>query len=93
MWRSFVSPRRDAMRNPWNARRNGKIALLRWMHTHQSKSLFEAILKESLNGSAKRVRLLKKFLAHRGDFCVFTGARGVAAILEKTGCEHVKAAT
>jgi hypothetical protein len=29
----------------------------------------------------------------RGDFCAFAGARGVAAILEKTDCEHVKAAT
>jgi hypothetical protein len=26
-------------------------------------------------------------------FCAFTGTRGVAAILEKSGCEHVKAAT
>jgi hypothetical protein len=29
----------------------------------------------------------------RGDFYAFAGARGVAAILEKAGCEHVKAAT
>jgi hypothetical protein len=27
----------------------------------------------------------------RGDVCAFSGARGVAAILEKAGCEHVKA--
>jgi phosphosulfolactate phosphohydrolase-like enzyme len=26
----------------------------------------------------------------RGDVCAFSGARGVAAILEKAGCEHVK---
>jgi chromosome segregation ATPase len=25
------------------------------------------------------------------DFCAFSGARGIAAILEKAGCEHVKA--
>jgi hypothetical protein len=29
----------------------------------------------------------------RGDFCAFAGARGVVAILEKSGSEHVKAAT
>jgi hypothetical protein len=34
-----------------------------------------------------------EILSDRGDFCAFAGARGVAAILEKTGCEHVKAAT
>jgi hypothetical protein len=33
-----------------------------------------------------------EILSDRGDFCAFTGAREVAAILEKTGCEHVKAA-
>jgi hypothetical protein len=26
----------------------------------------------------------------RGDVCAFSGARGIVAILEKTGCEHVK---
>jgi len=33
-----------------------------------------------------------EILSDRGDFCAFAGARGVAAILEKAGCEHVKAA-
>jgi hypothetical protein len=26
----------------------------------------------------------------RGDVCVFSGARGISAILEKAGCDHVK---
>jgi hypothetical protein len=30
-------------------------------------------------------------LNHRGDICAFFGARGMAAILEKAGCDHVKA--
>jgi hypothetical protein len=34
-----------------------------------------------------------KILSDRGNLCAFAGARGVAAILEKFGCEHVKAAT
>jgi hypothetical protein len=35
----------------------------------------------------------EEILSDRSDFCAFAGARGVAAILEKSGCEHVKAAT
>jgi hypothetical protein len=31
-----------------------------------------------------------EILGDREDFCAFTGAQGVAAILEKAGCEHVK---
>jgi hypothetical protein len=34
----------------------------------------------------------EEMLSDHGDFCTFAGARGVAAILEKTGCEHVKSA-
>jgi hypothetical protein len=32
----------------------------------------------------------EEILNGRGDVCAFSGARGVAAILEKIGCEHVK---
>jgi hypothetical protein len=35
---------------------------------------------------------LSPTLSDRGDICAFTGAREVAAILEKAGCDHVKAA-
>jgi hypothetical protein len=34
-----------------------------------------------------------EILSDRGDFCAFAGARGATTILEKSGCEHVKAAT
>jgi hypothetical protein len=30
-------------------------------------------------------------LNDRGDICAFSSARGVSAILEKAGCDHVKA--
>jgi hypothetical protein len=32
----------------------------------------------------------EEILSDRGDFCAFASARGVAAVLEKTGCEHDK---
>jgi hypothetical protein len=33
---------------------------------------------------------LKKVLNSRGDICAFTGDRGIATILERKGCDHVK---
>jgi hypothetical protein len=36
------------------------------------------------------VEAFEEILSDRGDVCAFSGARGVAAILEKAGCEHVK---
>jgi hypothetical protein len=38
------------------------------------------------------VEAFEEILSDRGDICAFTGARGIAAILEKAGCNHVKVA-
>jgi hypothetical protein len=37
------------------------------------------------------VEAFEEILSDRGDICAFTGARGIEAILEKAGCNHVKA--
>jgi hypothetical protein len=42
---------------------------------------------ESISGEAEA---FEEILSDRGDVCVFSGARGVSAILEKVGCNHVK---
>jgi hypothetical protein len=36
--------------------------------------------------------LQKTKAPNSGDFCAFAGSRGIAVVLEKTGCEHVEAA-
>jgi hypothetical protein len=36
------------------------------------------------------VESFEEILSDRGDVCAFSGTRGVSAILEKTGCNHVK---
>jgi hypothetical protein len=41
----------------------------------------------------EEAKAFEEILSDRGDFCAFASGRGVAAILEKSGCEHVKAAT
>jgi hypothetical protein len=42
---------------------------------------------EWINGEAEA---FEEVLSGRGDVCAFSGARGIAAILKKAGCEHVK---
>jgi hypothetical protein len=42
-----------------------------------------------INGEAEA---FEEILSDRGDICAFSGAPGIAAILEKAGCNHVKAA-
>jgi hypothetical protein len=40
----------------------------------------------------EETKAFDEILSDRGDFCAFAGARGVAAIMEKIGYQHVKAA-
>jgi hypothetical protein len=40
----------------------------------------------------EEAKAFDEILSDHGDFYAFAGARGVAAVLEKNGCEHVKAA-
>jgi hypothetical protein len=42
---------------------------------------------EWINGEAET---FEEILSDRGDVCAFSGARGILAILEKAGCDHIK---
>jgi hypothetical protein len=39
---------------------------------------------------SEEAEAFEEILSDRGDVCSFSGARGISAILEKAGCEHVK---
>jgi hypothetical protein len=43
---------------------------------------------EWISGEAEA---FEEILSDRGDVCAFFGARGISAILEKAGCDHIKA--
>jgi uncharacterized protein CbrC (UPF0167 family) len=43
---------------------------------------------EWISGEAEA---FEEILSDCGDICAFSGTRGIAAILEKAGCDHVKA--
>jgi hypothetical protein len=43
---------------------------------------------EWISGEAKA---FEEILSNHGDVCVFSSARGISAILEKAGCDHIKA--
>jgi hypothetical protein len=41
---------------------------------------------------SEEAEAFEEILSDRGDICAFVSVRGVAAILEKAGCDHVKSA-
>jgi hypothetical protein len=53
------------------------------------KISYEATPKALLNGCGE-AEAFEEILNDRGDICAFSGARGISAILEKAGCDHVK---
>jgi hypothetical protein len=46
--------------------------------------------KGPIEWTSHEVEAFEEVLSGRGDICAFSGARGIAAILERIGCEHVK---
>jgi acyl-CoA reductase-like NAD-dependent aldehyde dehydrogenase len=42
---------------------------------------------EWISGEAET---FEEILSDHGDVCTFSGARGISAILEKAGCDHIK---
>jgi hypothetical protein len=68
-----------------------KIALQGWEHTLRNRNI-HGDPKGVIQWIGEEVEAFDEILSDRGDFCAFAGARGIVAILEKAGCEHVKAA-
>ena len=48
--------------------------------------------EEVIDWIGEEAEAFEEILSGRGDICAFAGTRGVATILEKAGCDHVKAA-
>ena len=40
---------------------------------------------------SEEAKAFEEILSDRGDVCAFSDARGISTILEKAGCDHVKA--
>jgi hypothetical protein len=59
--------------------------------TYSSEDSFvRGDLEGPIEWISNEVEAFEEILSDCGDVCAFSGARGVAAILEKAGCEHVK---
>jgi Ribonuclease G/E len=42
---------------------------------------------------SREAEAFEEILSDRGDVCTFSSARGISAILEKAGCDHIKTLT
>ena len=73
---------------------NFKVAKAKQEISEMERSKVQKNVEEAegfIQWIGKEAEAFDEILGDRGDFCAFAGARGVATILEKAGCEHVKA--
>ena len=56
------------------------------------RELYSRRPRDVIDWISGEAEAFEEILNDRGDICAFSGARGIAAILEKAGCDHVKAA-
>ena len=61
------------------------------MPTLLKKTSYEATPKALLKWISGEAKAFEEILSDRGDICTFSCARGISAILEKAGCDHIKA--
>jgi hypothetical protein len=61
------------------------------VHILPKRISFEVTPEGVIDWISKEAEAFEEIFSDRGDICAFAGARGVAAILKKAGCDHVKA--
>jgi hypothetical protein len=89
--RRFTNPRKDVLKKSLYCVNKLKTSFSK-VGAYSSEENFirgdpEGII-EWISGEAEA---FEEILSDRGDICPFSGARGIAAILEKARCDHVNA--
>jgi hypothetical protein len=89
MLKNFAHPGKGALKNPWTAwRKEASFAKVGAYSTEENfiQDDLEGVV-EWISGEAET---FEEILSDRGDVCAFSDARGILAILEKAGCDHIK---
>jgi hypothetical protein len=89
--RSSANPRKYASKNSWIAWKNLKNSFAKVGAYSSEENFIWGDPKGVIEWISEEAEAFEEILNDRGDICSFSGARGVAAILKKAGCEHVKA--
>jgi hypothetical protein len=68
-----------------------KLASPKWAPTLLNKNFIRGDPEGVIEWISGEAEAFEEILSDRGNICAFSGARGISAILEKAGCDHVKA--
>jgi hypothetical protein len=80
---------KDALKNPWSVKKI-KTSFANVGAYSSEDNFIRGDPEGPIEWICSEAEAFEEILSGRGDVCAFSGARGVAAILEKAGCEHVK---
>jgi hypothetical protein len=87
-----MNPRRDAFEKSLDCVRKLKTSFAKVGAYCSEENFIRGDPEGVIDWISGEAKAFEEILSDRGDICAFASAQGVAAILEKAGCDHVKAA-
>jgi hypothetical protein len=87
---SFAHQKKDVLKNLWNASKKIKTSFANVGAYSNEDNFIRGDPQGVIEWISSEAEAFEEILSDRGDVCAFSSARGVAAVLEKAGCEHVK---
>jgi hypothetical protein len=89
--RSFASPRKGASKKSLDCVKNLKNSFSKVGAYSSEENFIRGDPEGVIEWISREAEAFEEILSDRRDTCAFSSARGIAAILEKAGCDHIKA--
>ena len=90
MLRSFANPRKKCFEKSLDCVKKLKSSFAKVGAYSSEENFIRGDPEGVIDWISGEAEAFEEILNKRGDICAFSGARGIAAILEKAGCNHVK---
>ena len=91
MLKNFANPRRGALKKSLDCVKKLKTSFTKVSAYSAEENFIRGDPEGVVEWISGEAEAFKEILSDRGDICVFSSARGISAILERVGCDHVKA--
>jgi hypothetical protein len=88
--KSFVHLRKDAMKKSMECVKIIKTSFASVGAFSSEENFIRGDREGPIGWISHEAEAFEEILNSRGDICAFSGARGIATILERKGCDHVK---
>jgi hypothetical protein len=90
MLKNFAHPRKDALKKSLDCVKKIKDSFAKVGAYSVEENFIRGDPKDVIEWISGEAETFEEILSDRGNVCAFSDARGISAILEKAGCDHIK---